>query len=522
MKSKRYIGAFFCLLLWVTGQLKAQPCTTGNYIAGHPKPTKCFEIVSILVDACDGSLEGQNEMVRFIVGNKTLVPGQFSVPDYVSGMVNWGYGAQNPFRGFSDGSSSLFSKINTINKLIKDAGNCGNLIFVSSMGRIPPYSQGLIITSESFNALAQDFSDLQDTLYVIVQKSGNTAGHFVNYGASAQRTLILTYGSNCSDTVAYDRSKLVKIGGGTGAEDGAVVNFEYDGKATYVNYGCRVPSPKIGVHILNPLLPPCGSKSYSLYGVVNGSGCYEWQLESSTYGYFDDPKKLNTTLHVKSTYTGKLRVFLKAWGTCSKPVTDTLILDIPLLAQADFDIDSSAAPTYCFTRKDINATAWRWGLDLNADITRSAGKLKPDTITNAKTICSTYAEGKHWVCLEVTGANGCKDTLCKEFEFKTKPPIPTEPFLEIANVFTPAEPKDGFNDEWRFHGWGVESFHVRVYSRWGTLVYESKDVNERWNGREMNKGVELPGGSYFYHLQYSLNNQSGELKIIQGVVTLIR
>ena len=512
------------MIVLFSRHLFAQPCTTGNYIAGHPKPTKCFEIVSILVDACDGSLEGQNEMVRIIVGNKTLVPGLFDVPDYSTGMVNWGTGAQNTFRGFSDGNSSLTSKIATINKSIKDAGNCGHLIFVPSNGRIPQYSQGLIITSESFNATAQDFSDLQDTLYVIIQKSGNTAGHFVNYGTPSTRTFVLLYNGICSDTVTYDRSKLVKINGSAGAEDGAVVNFEYDGKATYVNYGCRVPSPKLSVHILKPLLPPCGRLNFNLYGVVIGSSCYEWQLESSSFGYFDDSKKLSTVLHVKPSYSGKLKVFLRVWGTCSKPVSDTLILDIVPQPLADFDIDSSNAPTYCFTRKDVNGNSWRWGLDLGKDISTSKprGALSPDTLTSVKTICSTYAEGVHWVCLEVTGSNGCKDTICKTFEYKVKPPPPTEPFLEIANVFTPGDPKDGLNDEWRFHSWGVIEFEVKVYSRWGQLVYESSDVNARWNGKELNKGVDLPGGSYFYHFRYKLNSYPSELKQVNGVVTLIR
>lgn len=523
-KTKLYQLMIGLVMALFSGQLLAQPCTTGNYIAGHPKPTKCFEIVSILVDACDGSLEGQNEMVRFIVGNKTLVPGLFDVPDYSAGMVNWGAGAQNEFKGFSDGNSSLTSKFTAINKRIRDAGNCGNLIFVPSNGRIPQYSQGLIITSESFNATAQDFSDLQDTLYVVVQKSGNTAGHFVNFGAASNRTFVLIYNGNCADTVSYDRSKLVKMNGSTGSEDGAVVNFEYDGKATYVNYGCRVPSPKISVHILQTIMPPCGVYNFNINGVVSGSSCYEWQLESGSFGYFDDPRKLNTVLHVKPTYSGKLKVFLRGWGTCSKPITDTIVLDIKPQVVADFDIDSSQAPTYCFTRKDVNGNSWRWGLDLTSDITtlKPRGALSPDTITSVKTICKTYTEGLHWVCMEVIGANGCKDTICKSFEYKEKPPQPTEPFLEIANVFTPGEPKDGLNDEWRFSSRGIVDFEVKVYSRWGQLVYESNDVNGRWNGRELNKGAELPGGSYFYHLRYALISNPSEYKQVNGAVTLLR
>ena len=186
-RVKRYFLQTLLLLLVVVSSGRnaviAQPCGKTNTIGGYAIPTKCFEIVSILVDACDGSNEGQNEMIRLVVGSKTLAPGLLSVPPFKSGSVNWGDGAQNQFLGFSEGNASLKSKIDKLNGRIAAAGNCGYLIFVPNSGRVPQRSQALIITSESFNPDAQDFSDLQDTLYVIVQKSGNTAGHFVNFGA---------------------------------------------------------------------------------------------------------------------------------------------------------------------------------------------------------------------------------------------------------------------------------------------------------------------------------------------------
>jgi hypothetical protein len=155
-------------------------------------PSKAFEIVSILVDACDGSNEGQNEMIRIQIGKNALNPSKFSVPTYVAGMANWGTNSSNPWRGVTNLTTSTKGKISYLNGEIKAKGNCGLLIGLNTTDLIPAYSNLLFITSESFSQTAQDFSDLNDTLYVIFQKSGNTAGHFANFGTSATRKLILT------------------------------------------------------------------------------------------------------------------------------------------------------------------------------------------------------------------------------------------------------------------------------------------------------------------------------------------
>lgn len=54
---------FFALSSALIGQ-NCDPSNSSNPISSK----KAFEIVSILVDACDGNKEGQNEMVRLKTG----------------------------------------------------------------------------------------------------------------------------------------------------------------------------------------------------------------------------------------------------------------------------------------------------------------------------------------------------------------------------------------------------------------------------------------------------------------------
>jgi gliding motility-associated-like protein len=86
----------------------------------------------------------------------------------------------------------------------------------------------------------------------------------------------------------------------------------------------------------------------------------------------------------------------------------------------------------------------------------------------------------------------------------------------VPNTFTPNG--DGANDVLRVFAIGLKEFDLRIYDRWGTLVFTSRDINTTWdgtyNGRRLNSGV------YIYQLQATLQNDDPLLKY--GDVNLLR
>jgi gliding motility-associated-like protein len=510
---------FLLVGLFSFQSLIAQPCAGTSGAAQYPK--KCFEIVSILVDACDGNNEGQNEMVRLDIGPSDVNVSNITVPKYITGRVNWGANAQNPFLGFATYTTTTTNKIKQLNQSIASAGNCGLFIPINSNGKLPARSKVLIITSEAFNPSAHDFSDLQDTLYVLLQKMGNTAGHFVNHSTAAgTRELILQYGS-CGDTVEYDRTLLKKQNLSVGAEDGAVVDFAYNGTATYTNYGCRIPVPKIVVKATTPAVKLCGGSLIPVYGTVSGTRCFRWSLADTNQASINDPAALNTQIKVKTGVSGTIKIYLNAWGSCSKAKRDSLLVTFSAMPVADFDVDLSKSPSLCFTAKGLQPNqSWRWGFQQTNDITQTnpRGALSPDSQTLSNPVCRSYAPGIHWVCLEVKDVAGCADTLCKSFEVPP-PVVRPDSLIEIANVFTPSEPGDGFNDVFLVHCIGCSNFDIQIYNRWGVRVFQSKDPTISWNGRVNNTGPILPSGTYLYSLKYTLGSDS--MKSLNGSITLI-
>ena len=76
--------------------------------------------------------------------------------------------------------------------------------------------------------------------------------------------------------------------------------------------------------------------------------------------------------------------------------------------------------------------------------------------------------------------------------------VETCPTYELPNVFTPDG--DGVNDT--YHPFlpfrDVRDVDMKIYNRWGALIFETTDPNIDWNGRKNNTGEELPEGVYFY------------------------
>lgn len=63
-----------------------------------------------------------------------------------------------------------------------------------------------------------------------------------------------------------------------------------------------------------------------------------------------------------------------------------------------------------------------------------------------------------------------------------------------------------------------EGYSLKIFNRWGAMIFESNDPNRGWAGWYKNELA--PIGTYVYLLQYK--NQDGELKQKKGTVTLIR
>lgn len=130
-----------------------------------------------------------------------------------------------------------------------------------------------------------------------------------------------------------------------------------------------------------------------------------------------------------------------------------------------------------------------------------------NTTTNDSTFRVTQP-GEYWV--EVTNSCGTKrDSIevFKKCDFE----------IYMPSAFTPNG--DGLNDYF-----GVSNYNknklvkLSIYNRWGQLIFQTTDINKRWDGSF--KKNPQPMGAYIYYLE--METLHGKAITKKGVITMIR
>lgn len=112
----------------------------------------------------------------------------------------------------------------------------------------------------------------------------------------------------------------------------------------------------------------------------------------------------------------------------------------------------------------------------------------------ATTVCGSIVK-----TLEVTEVN-CEQTLF------------------IPNSFSPNG--DGFNDLFKAVGQGIFTFDIKIYDRWGSLLFSTKDIDQGWNGSENNEGYYVSNDTYTYIA--TVEYIDGSVVTKRGIINLIR
>lgn len=112
-------------------------------------------------------------------------------------------------------------------------------------------------------------------------------------------------------------------------------------------------------------------------------------------------------------------------------------------------------------------------------------------------------------CATVTDANGCKSESCVEIQVRA------ESTLYIPNVFTPNG--DDLNDEFYISGYNLGEFDLKIFNRWGQLLFQSNDPLKGWDGSFRGQTV---AGVYVFILKAKGNDGTEYHKT--GHITLIQ
>ncbi|MFN0034165.1 MAG: T9SS type B sorting domain-containing protein [Saprospiraceae bacterium] len=198
--------------------------------------------------------------------------------------------------------------------------------------------------------------------------------------------------------------------------------------------------------------------------------------------------------------TGFAAQFATMTATDAAAVVNTVCLPIEL----DFEIaDSTLCPGECTQITLLENIA---GVNYTLDIEGA----EPDP-AQAGRICHT--EGGRIVVTRKGEFNGCDNEVSKEVTIGAKEDV-------FPNAFTPNG--DGSNDVFRpVFPCEVVFSNLKVFSRWGELVFETDDPLAGWDGRIQD--LDAPSDVYAWRVEYEAIRVGERLRFLEkGGVTLLR
>jgi len=128
----------------------------------------------------------------------------------------------------------------------------------------------------------------------------------------------------------------------------------------------------------------------------------------------------------------------------------------------------------------------------------------------------TTINGNLQVTLTSFSAFGCSSSYTGSIPFKD-PAI-----FYVPNTFTPDE--DQFNQTWGpvfSRGFDPHNFSLYIYNRWGELVWESYDANEKWDGNYGKSGKKAAQGIYSWKINYKPKEIDDKISIF-GHINLLK
>ncbi len=182
-----------------------------------------------------------------------------------------------------------------------------------------------------------------------------------------------------------------------------------------------------------------------------------------------------------------------------KPVPVALFTADPLMGDIPFDVTTTNLST------PLPLTyLWKH----TADTTFSSTDFEPVITINEM--------GRHYILLEVTNAEGCKDTAISGAIDATD-----DIRVFIPNVFTPNSDKMNDLFEIVYSKNTISKISGTIWNRWGGKVYEFEMPKGKfWDGKTQN-GAACSEGAYVYIIEaYDFQNKL--VKRYKGFITLLR
>jgi gliding motility-associated-like protein len=171
-----------------------------------------------------------------------------------------------------------------------------------------------------------------------------------------------------------------------------------------------------------------------------------------------------TRVHPAATTTYSVTVT----DTCGRTKTIPVVVNVSTV-EAQFTANQVDNNVFTFADNSVGSpgpASWNWNF---GDGSQSSSQNPGYTYT---------MPGTYTISLITTNSNGCKDTA------KDVVQVLPEFMFYAPNSFTPNG--DGKNDIFKPNGSGIMKYDMKIFNRWGELIFSTTDFNTGWDGRTSN------------------------------------
>ncbi|HWZ16555.1 MAG TPA: gliding motility-associated C-terminal domain-containing protein [Mucilaginibacter sp.] len=392
-------------------------------------------------------------------------------------------------------------------------GQNGKLKFITM---VQGHVYGLLINnfSSGANGFTLAFTDQQG-----VTGTGAFVGPLAGIAYTGQSNCTASQPFTFTSTSAHYDSLKWSFGPGASIQTGTtpgpyVINYGTPGVKTVTlqaisKEGCIVVATQqvtVGIKPPPPVIQAdkqqfCVNDTVRLQAQIAPGNTYSWTGPAN----FHTDSSVAVISITGSQAAGIYKLVINSYGCLSDSGSYSLPAPLPTPVAAFHTTPPAVNAMYGpvniqFINDTFNADTFLWDFGDGATST-----LKNPTHTYSQ-------KGQFSVKLTASLSNACYSSATQSSVVI----IQNNNFLSIPNTFTPNG--DGINDLFNVTITNIKSYHIRIFDRWGSLLYESKDIGSSWNG--IYQGKQAPFGVYYYIIN-AVGTDNAVLKRA-GYVAVIR
>lgn len=335
-----------------------------------------------------------------------------------------------------------------------------------------------------------------NTDYTVVVYDANNCTDTLTYGVAVNP--LPTISITGTDTICNGTSTTLTGNGGIGyvwstAEATQAItvsptlNTNYTVTGTDAN-GCQ-NTAQVSIVVMAPPSAAvtgdtitCTGQSVTL--TAAGGNNYVWNTGEST-------QLISVSPGTTTTYTVVAFV-----GSCTDTANYTVNVTSP--PNVSVGADTSIIIGYSFTLNATGATEYSW--------------IPPNDNLDCLNCSNPTASPEESTTYCVIGEQyGCVDTAC----------INVEVVIDCGQIFVPnafSPNADNNNDCLKVYSNCLETMTLKIYARWGEVVFETSDIDACWDGTY--KGQALNTATFAFVLEYTLIDGTDD--VLKGNVSLIK